>query len=145
MTCCDLKHGDYEDIESVQAVGLIVAGQVKQKRAGCGGNSLHRCCCFQRQNGELRNANRPDSYHSRFPTRNTIQVSKEEEAVRAFMMFNFIHQTALHVERHRLLKAPPYRYSKPLSSSTVIIFHIATHLSNTWLIQCKTLVSRCSH
>ena len=54
-----LMCGDNEDIEGVQTVGAIVAGQVKQKRAGCGGNSLHRCCCFQRQNGELRNANGP--------------------------------------------------------------------------------------
>lgn len=75
----------------------IVAGQVKQKRVGCGGNILHRCCCFQRQNGEVRNANRPDSYRSCFPIRNTVQVNKEEEAVKTCIMFNCSCQTVLHV------------------------------------------------
>lgn len=36
---------------------LDLAEQVKLQRAACGGNSLHRCCCFQRRNRELRDAN----------------------------------------------------------------------------------------
>lgn len=99
MLCwsCTLSYRDCEDTESVQTVGLVVAVQVKQKRAGCGGKSLHRCCCFQRQNGELRNANRSDSYRSCFPTRNTVQVNKEEEAYKPFVMFCIISQAVCHV------------------------------------------------
>lgn len=81
---CALSYRDREDIESVQTVGLHCgwAGKAEESRVW-GGNSLHRCCCFQRQNGELRNANRPDPYRCCFPTRNTVQVNKEEEAAKA--------------------------------------------------------------
>lgn len=37
--CFTSKNRYNEDIESVQTVRLIVAGQVKQKRAGCGGGT----------------------------------------------------------------------------------------------------------
>lgn len=61
-----LRLHDNEDIESVQTVGLHCdqAGKAEESSVGRGGGCLHRCCCFQRQNRELRNANGPDSYRS---------------------------------------------------------------------------------
>lgn len=58
----------------------------------------------------------PDSYHSCFPARNTIQVNKEEEAVKTFMVFNYICHTvkcwALVLQR-----APPLHNFTTLSNS----------------------------
>lgn len=79
-----------EDIESVQTVGLHCGCAGKAEESGVWGNSRHRCCRFQRQNRELRNANQPDFYRSCFPTRNTIHVNKEEEAAEILIMFNTI-------------------------------------------------------
>lgn len=53
-----LNYRDYEDIESAQTVGLDCGRAGKAEESGVWGNSLHRCCCFQRRNGELRNANK---------------------------------------------------------------------------------------
>lgn len=71
-------------------LGLHCDQAGKAEESGVWGNSQHRCCRFQRQNRELRNANQPDFYHSCFPARNTIHVNKEEEAAEIPIMFNTI-------------------------------------------------------
>ena len=123
MGCYTLKYRDYEDIGSVQTVGLHCGWAGKAEESWVlRGNSLHRCCCFQRQNGELRNANGPDSYRSCFPTRSTVRVNKEEEAVKTFMVFDIIFQ--LNVGR-RLSRQPRLLTGVNLSSA-VITLHIET-------------------